>query len=60
MTTSAPHETERELAARTSEAWRAYSESLRSIDAPEYEHAEAAAWERLQAALQAIEADRGS
>ena len=47
MTTSAPHETERELAARTSEAWRAYSESLRSIDAPEYEHAEHAAWERL-------------
>jgi hypothetical protein len=60
MTTSAPHETERQLAARTREAWRAYSESLRSVDAPDYDHAEDAAWERLQAALQAIEADRGS
>jgi hypothetical protein len=60
MTTSAPHETERELAARTSEAWRAYSESLRAVDGSDYEHAEHAAWERLQAALRAIEADRGT
>ena len=60
MTTSAPHETERELAARTSEAWRAYSESLRAIDGAGYDDAEHAAWERLQAALQAIDADRGA
>ena len=60
MTTSAPHETERELAARTSEAWRAYSESLRAIDGAGYDAAEHAAWDRLQAALQAIEAERGA
>ncbi len=61
MTTSAPHEEmERELADRTREAWRAYSESLRSIAGSDYEEAERSAWERLQAALQAIGAQRGS
>ena len=60
MTTSAPHqETERELAARTREAWRAYSESLRALDAADYDEAEASAWERLQVALAAIDAHRG-
>jgi hypothetical protein len=60
MTTSAPHqETERELAARTREAWRAYSESLRALDGRDYDDAETSAWERLQVALRSIDAQRG-
>lgn len=62
MTTFATSNGERlraELDARVRVAWSSYSGELASLEGRAYEDAERAAWEQLQAALDAIEAERG-
>jgi hypothetical protein len=55
MTAAAPH---RDLDRKRAEAWIAYSESLRDLDGRDYEDAERASWDELQATLALIEGDR--
>jgi hypothetical protein len=58
MTASAPHqETAEDLAARTREAWDAYSRSLRDLKGRDYEEAEHASWDELQRRLRKIEGE---
>jgi hypothetical protein len=56
MTAAAP---QRDLDRKRTEAWVAYSESLRDLDGRDYEDAERASWDELQTALALIEGDRG-
>jgi hypothetical protein len=62
MTTfAAQPETERllaELDARTRSAWSAYRDDLRELAGKDYDDAEAAAWDQLQATLRELEAER--
>lgn len=58
MTTFAPQDTERELAARTREAWTAYRDDLAGLSGQAYADAETAAWDQLQATLGGLEALR--
>ena len=61
MTTFAPQDTERrqaELAERTREAWTAYRDDLHGLEGRDYADAEGAAWDQLQAALHALDAER--
>ncbi|MEA2155861.1 MAG: hypothetical protein QOE11_2001 [Solirubrobacteraceae bacterium] len=64
MTTfAAQSETERllaELDARTRGAWGTYRDELRELDGRSYDDAESAAWDQLQAGLQAIESERAA
>jgi hypothetical protein len=62
-TFAAQPETERLLAeidARTRSAWSAYSEDLRELAGRDYDDAEAAAWDQLQATLRGLESERGA
>lgn len=62
MTTfAAQPETERRLAeldASVRSAWASYSEDLRALEGADYDDAEAAAWDQLQATLRELEAER--
>jgi hypothetical protein len=61
VTTIAPPETQRRLAEleqRTRSAWASYQEQVRDLDGRVYEDAEAASWERLQATLGEVAAER--
>ena len=61
MTTFATTDTERRLAeldARTRVAWTSYRDELADLQGAAYDDAEAAAWDQLQAALRAVEAER--
>jgi len=64
MTTfAAQSETERllaELDARMRGAWSTYSEDLRELAGKDYDDAEAAAWDQLQATLRELEPERAS
>jgi hypothetical protein len=64
MTTfAAQSETERlltELDARTRGAWSAYREDLRDLTGKDYDDAEAAAWDQLQATLRELESERAA
>ena len=42
------------LEQETRRAWGDYAESLRGLEGAEYDQAEAAAWDQLQATLQAL------
>ena len=42
------------LEQETRRAWSDYAESLQGLEGPEYDRAEAAAWDQLQATLQAL------
>ena len=58
VTTYAPQQQiDAEIAARTSDAWTCYRESLRELDGRDYEDAEKVSWARLQATLREIEGD---
>jgi hypothetical protein len=58
MTTYAPHD--RALDERTRQAWSTYREGLTELTGRQYDDAEAEAWDRLQDALEEIEADRAA
>jgi hypothetical protein len=58
MTTYAPHD--HALDERTREAWSSYRDGLVELSGREYADAEAEAWDRLQEALEEIEADRAA
>ena len=61
MTTFATPDTTRllaELDARTRVAWTSYRDALSSLEGAEYDVAEAAEWDQLQATLREIEAAR--
>jgi hypothetical protein len=58
MTTFAPHD--RALDERTRQAWSMYRDGLADLTGRNYDDAEADAWDRLQDALGAIEADRAA
>jgi hypothetical protein len=58
MTTYAPHD--RALDERTRQAWSSYRDGLAELAGREYDEAEAEAWDRLQEALEEIEADRAA
>jgi hypothetical protein len=58
MTTFAALPDVRELEARTSAAWTAYSDELRGLDGRAYADAEVGAWDRLQATLHELQALR--
>lgn len=64
MTTFATKpETERRIAAldaRTRVAWAGYRDELRDLAGREYDDAEAAAWEQLQATLRDLAAERAA
>jgi hypothetical protein len=64
MTTfAAQPETERllaELDARIRGAWSSYSEDLRDLARKDYDDAEAAAWDQLQARLRELESERAA
>ena len=64
MTTfAAQPETERllaELDARTRGAWSIYREDLRELAGADYDTAEAAAWDQLQATLRELDAERAA
>ena len=54
MTAAAP---QRDLDRKRAEAWIAYSESLRDLAGRDYEEAERASWDELQATLALIDGD---
>ena len=61
MTTSVKPDTARllaELDARTRVAWTAYRDALSTLEGAEYDSAEAAEWDQLQATLREVEAAR--
>ena len=61
MTTFATPDTTRllaELDARTRVAWTSYRDALSSLEGAEYDVAEAAEWDQLQATLREIETAR--
>ena len=61
MTTFATPDTARllaELDARTRVAWTSYRDALSTLEGAEYDAAEAAEWDGLQATLREIEAAR--
>jgi hypothetical protein len=59
MTTYAPNQArDAALQEREREAWSRYSDSLRELEGPEYDHAETEAWAELQRGLRAIDAER--
>lgn len=61
MTTFATPETARlraELDARTRVAWTSYRDALRTLEGAEYDSAEAAEWDQLQATLREVETAR--
>jgi hypothetical protein len=58
MTTYAPQD--RALDERTRQAWSSYRDGLSELSGRQYDDAEAEAWERLQEALEDIEADRAA
>ncbi len=64
MTTfAAQPETERRLAeldASVRSAWASYREDLRELQGADYDDAEAAAWDQLQATLRELEAERAA
>jgi hypothetical protein len=64
MTTfAAQSETERllaELDARTRGAWSIYRDDLRDLAGKDYDDAEAAAWDQLQATLRELESERAT
>ena len=64
MTTfAAQPETERllaELDARTRGAWSAYRDELRDLAGKDYDDAEAASWDQLQATLRELESERAA
>jgi len=64
MTTfAAQPETERRLAeldASVRSAWTSYSEELRELEGADYDDAEAAAWDQLQATLRELETERAA
>ena len=47
-----------EIETREKEAWRAYRDSLRSLEGRSYEDVEAGSWERLQEELRSIDGER--
>ena len=49
-----------ELAARTRGAWTAYRDDLRDLAGNDYDDAEAAAWDQLQATLSDLESERAT
>ena len=58
MTTFAPHDGA--LHERTRQAWSTYRDGLADRSGRDYDDAEAEAWDRLQDALNGIEADRAA
>jgi len=61
MTTFATPDTARllaELDARTRVAWTAYRDALSTLEGSEYDAAEAAEWDQLQATLREVESAR--
>ena len=56
MTTYTPNESA--LAKRVRKAWAAYRDGIADLRGREYDAAEAESWERLQATLRDIEAER--
>ncbi|HEV2059730.1 MAG TPA: hypothetical protein VGR11_10255 [Solirubrobacteraceae bacterium] len=61
MTTFATPDTARlraELDARTRVAWRSYRDALRTLEGAEYDRAEPAEWDQLQATLREVETAR--
>jgi hypothetical protein len=62
MATAAPRPeapaTPEELDERTSQAWTAYSASLRELSGADYERAESRCWERLQGELEVLDRRR--
>ncbi len=61
MTTFATPDTQRRLAeldARKRIAWTSYRDELRGLEGDDYDDAEAAAWDQLQATLLALEMQR--
>ena len=61
MTTFATPDTARllaELDARTRVAWTSYRDALSTLKGAEYDAAEAAEWDQLQATLREVEAAR--
>jgi hypothetical protein len=60
-TFAGPQDAERhraELEARTRVAWRDYHQALHELEGREYEDAEPASWDQLQATLNEIEGER--
>ena len=64
MTTfAAQPDTERRLAeldASIRGAWNSYSDELRGLEGRDYDDAETAAWDQLQATLQRLQSERAS
>ncbi|HEV2787507.1 MAG TPA: hypothetical protein VGV67_14005 [Solirubrobacteraceae bacterium] len=61
MTTFATPDTQRRLAeldARKRIAWTSYRDELRGLEGDDYDDAEAAAWDQLQATLGELEMQR--
>ena len=61
MTTFATPDTQRRLAeldARKRSAWTTYRDDLSGLDGQEYDDAEPAAWDQLQATLGELEMER--
>jgi hypothetical protein len=58
MTTFAPNQDT--LDERTREAWSTYRDELVELQGRAYDSAESDSWDRLQAALRDIEADRAA
>ena len=61
MTTFATPDTQRRLAeldARTRSAWTTYRDDLSGLDGQDYDDAEPAAWDQLQATLGELEMER--
>jgi outer membrane protein assembly factor BamD (BamD/ComL family) len=64
MTTFAPKRDDsrklKELEERTRRAWTIYRESLRDLDAGDYEDVEHRSWERLQRKLRELDDERST
>jgi hypothetical protein len=58
MATLSPHEST--LDERTRKAWGAYREAIADLQGRAYDAAEAESWDRLQEALNDIDADRAA